>query len=484
MVPPFLITLTVLLVGIGDRQLWRDENATWWAASQSVDGLRKLVEVVDAVLFPYYVLMHGWTNLFGDSETALRMPSAIFMALSAAVVALIGRRLFDATAGLAAGLLVAAVPVISRYGQEARPYAMAVLASVVAVWLLLRALERPTVWHWLGYAVAVLWVGCSHVVALMALAAHGVAALAAVLRARGSERLRILVGWPVAVVGALSAFLPVLVAGQRQGRQISWIPDPTWRRVRAFPGELFLSPSIAGFFLVLGLAGIVALVVADSGKRRWTGAFLALWALLPPVLAYSTFDRFHFFLPRYLLFTVPAWILLASWAIRRALAKAATAKVLLVTMVAGAGVAYAGWDEQRAVRSDAVENEFAFREAAAYIAARDRPGDGVIFTGYPYLHRGFRYEWRGQPLAEQPREVLVDQDPADAYSWVHRPCADPAVCLGDTPRIWLVSSDPEGGPLAPLPADQEGAVQARYGVGSQAVFHRLRVTELIREPGK
>jgi hypothetical protein len=43
-VAPFVVTLTVMLIGIGERQLWRDENATWWAASLSLGDLRKLVE--------------------------------------------------------------------------------------------------------------------------------------------------------------------------------------------------------------------------------------------------------------------------------------------------------------------------------------------------------------------------------------------------------------------------------------------------------
>lgn len=480
---PFTVTLAVMLVGIGERQLWRDENATWWAASLSLGDLRKLVESVDVVLLPYYVLMHGWISVFGDSEAALRLPSALFMATAAALLTLIGRRLFDAPAGLVAGLLLPALPVVSRYGQEARPYAMAMVASVAAVLLLLRALEKPTVWRWLGYTLAVIWVACSHIVALMALAAHLVAVLAA-LSDRESRR-RIMIGWPAAVVLAVLAVSPLVLIGRRQGGQIGWIPDPTWARVQAFPGEVFMSAPAAGLFLVLGLAALAGTAFAARGAR-WPAGFLAVWTLLPPVLAYYTFDQFSFFWPRYLLFTVPAWVLLGAYGVRRLAAATSPrqtwAAVLAATLAAGGGLTFAGWTEQETVRSDQVENEFAYRAAAAYIRAHEQPGDGIIFTGYRYLHRGFRYEWRDQPAADQPREILVDLPADRSWSWVHPPCADTVACLGDTERIWLVSSDPSGKPLSPLPPGQQPAVQARYDVVLRTVFHRLWVTELVRKP--
>ena len=63
-------------------------------------------------------------RLFGYGELALRLPSAIAMAVAAVFVAALGRRLVSPGAGLAAGLLFAVIPDISLYGQDARSYAM------------------------------------------------------------------------------------------------------------------------------------------------------------------------------------------------------------------------------------------------------------------------------------------------------------------------------------------------------------------------
>jgi hypothetical protein len=45
--------------------------------------------------------------------------------------------------------MVAGLPSVSRLGQEARPQALALATTVLAVLLLLRARERPTWWRWL-----------------------------------------------------------------------------------------------------------------------------------------------------------------------------------------------------------------------------------------------------------------------------------------------------------------------------------------------
>ena len=92
-VPPVLLALFRCLDGIGTRQLWRDEHASWWAATLSFEDFRALLSNIDAVIAPYYLLLRVWIPAFGDSAASLRTPSALAMALSAALVAALGRRI-------------------------------------------------------------------------------------------------------------------------------------------------------------------------------------------------------------------------------------------------------------------------------------------------------------------------------------------------------------------------------------------------------
>ncbi|MFD4206440.1 glycosyltransferase family 39 protein [Micromonospora tulbaghiae] len=182
-VVPGLLTLVVTLAGIGHAQPWRDELATWSAATRPVPDLVRMTRTIDAATGPYYLLMHGWTALAGTSPTALRLPSALAMAVAAALTARLGAVLVGRRAGLLAGLLFAVLPVTSRYGQEARPYALATLLAVLATLLLVEALRRPGRWRWAGYAAAVAALGLFHLLALTLLAAHAVVVL--LVAARG-----------------------------------------------------------------------------------------------------------------------------------------------------------------------------------------------------------------------------------------------------------------------------------------------------------
>src|SRR5262249_31970406 len=146
-----LLTAGVTSYRIGHRQLWGDEYATWDAATRTMPAFGRLIDHVDRFLAPYYLFMHGWISAFGDSPTALRIPSVIAISVAAALIVLLGRRLFDLGTGVVAGLVFAAIPTVSRYAQEARPYGIVTMLAVLATLLLVRALDSPTWPRWLGY---------------------------------------------------------------------------------------------------------------------------------------------------------------------------------------------------------------------------------------------------------------------------------------------------------------------------------------------
>ena len=120
------------LFEVGGPQLWRDELASWSAANRSLPQLWAMLHNIDAVLGIYYFGLHLWMAVFGDSATAMRLPSVIAMAAAATVVALIGRRLGGGVAGVVSGLVFALIPSVSRYAQEARPYAFATFFAALA----------------------------------------------------------------------------------------------------------------------------------------------------------------------------------------------------------------------------------------------------------------------------------------------------------------------------------------------------------------
>ncbi|WP_344351004.1 glycosyltransferase family 39 protein, partial [Catellatospora coxensis] len=308
---PALVTLLVVLVGHDRRALWRDEYATWWAASLTTDQLELLLSKVDAVFAPFYLFTRAWVALFGDGLTSLRLPSALAMAAAAGLIGALGRRLFSPGAGLVAGLLFALLPAVSRYGEEARPYAFALAFAVAGALALLRALEQPERWRrWAPYALIVTAIGWSHLVALTVLAAYAVAVLGAVgLR---STALR---NWVLATAAGGLPVLPLLWLGKRQTGQIGWIGDRGEESIREFITSIFGSLWVG--LAVLGLA-LLAVRLAEPRRR-----FLLAWALLPPAAVLALTPVINMMLSRYLLFTVPAWVLLPARTLRQASARVA-----------------------------------------------------------------------------------------------------------------------------------------------------------------
>jgi mannosyltransferase len=135
---PARLALALGLYQMGRPELWRDELASWSFASRPVPGLIASARHTGATQLAYYLLLHGWIAAFGESADAMRTLSVLAMAAAAACVALVGRRLAGARAGLAAGLVFALVPSVSRFAQEIRFYALAVLVATLATLLLLR----------------------------------------------------------------------------------------------------------------------------------------------------------------------------------------------------------------------------------------------------------------------------------------------------------------------------------------------------------
>ncbi len=77
---PAVVTAALGLFEIGVPQLWRDELASWSAASRTLPQLWAMLHNIDAVLGIYYFGLHLWMAVFGDSATAMRLPSVIAMA--------------------------------------------------------------------------------------------------------------------------------------------------------------------------------------------------------------------------------------------------------------------------------------------------------------------------------------------------------------------------------------------------------------------
>ncbi|MFI6229375.1 glycosyltransferase family 39 protein [Micromonospora echinospora] len=455
---PTLLTLVVTATGVGYAQPWRDELATWSAATRPLPDLARLAATVDATVAPYYLLLHGWTAVFGDSVTALRAPSVLAVTGAAGLTAVLGERLFGTRAGQLGGLLFAVLPSTSRYGQEARPYALATLLAVAATVLLVTVLRRPGRGRWAAYAAVVAALGLTHLVALALLAAHALAARGAVRR------------WLLALVPAALVAVPLaLLARRQQSRQLSWVDPARLGDLAGLPGSLTASAVVGG--LLVGLAVVGAARPADSrpadvgaaapgsgGRppatpvaRSWGWIMLAAVAA-PAALLFVAGLVTAVWVPRYLVFTTP-FLCLPAGAL---LASVRPVPALAVVGITAALGAPAQLDLRRThdwPRSAQVD----YRAAARIVAAGQRPGDGVVYgsrDGFLFLDLGLAYH-----LGDgRPRDVLAARDPRRAGDLRATECERPARCLAGVDRVWLVVAGDRADPVAVLPTASREAL--------------------------
>src|ERR1700741_4323475 len=144
----------ISLAGAARPSFWYDEAATISASySRSLGQLWHMLGDVDAVHGLYYLLMHGWFQIFPPTEFWSRVPSGLAVGGAAAGVVVLGKQFSSRTVAMASGVLCGILPRATWAGIEARPYALSMMAAVWLTVLLVLALRRDNAWVWLCYGI-------------------------------------------------------------------------------------------------------------------------------------------------------------------------------------------------------------------------------------------------------------------------------------------------------------------------------------------
>lgn len=426
------------LHGLDAQSLWRDE----------VDSLRfatrPLAESLAMFRRPgengplYFLLLRPWLMAAGQSEFALRFPSALMGVLAIPLLYVWGRRWFGATVGLVAALLLAANPYHLWYSQEAKMYALLVVVIMLSLAAFVWALERGRWWRWAIWLVATTACFYIHVLGVFVIPLEVVWFLLV-----PAWRRRWL-GFGLALVALVLPYVPLV------WWQWKLLVDPSFSTGHTFMPlgrvlqtlwqaqiqGILLAPSpwllAAPIFLLL--AGIV---LPSLGERAAiypsppTSANLRLalaWWFLPVLCVFFLSLAVPIFLDRYLIWVMPALVLLlAVGAVAVSRQNRWVAVVLLLVLIAFQ--LWNGWrQDTHAIKSD-------FRSAAAFVAANRQPDDLTLFL-IPYIRHTYQYYDRGVfPWADAPytnREsdaAVLDQRMSELTRGY--------------PGVWLVESEPE-----------------------------------------
>ncbi len=358
---------------LGSKSLWLDEGATvalaraswqhfawvWWHAEASLQTI-------------YFLLMRAWIHL-GDSEAWLRLPSAVFGIASIPVLYLLARKFMGAAPALAAAALLAFNPSDVYYSQEARSYTLAILLVLLSTYYFVRAVEQNQPRDWLLWTLFGTLSFYSHDFAALVLVAQ---AASVVFKAPPVPWRRLIACSAVIFLFAIPGLTYVFRASP-ENLHFLWMPRASAKEfwhLAMFFGGAGVKVAVAS---VLWIAGAVAVWQSRraEGDAFWRGMLIVVWALLPAVILALISLRQPMFLQRYLIFSLPATILLAALGVDT-LRKWGIGLVL-VALLCGMS--------QTAITKEYEKPRENWRGASNAVLASAAPGDAVAF--FPFYSR-------------------------------------------------------------------------------------------------
>jgi mannosyltransferase len=368
------------------KPFWFDECFSVEVARIDWRNFLHLLWWREANMSLYYLFLRIWIH-FGGSPFFIRSLSVVISAGTLLSLYWVAKLLYDRRVALFAVALLALNAYSIRYAQEARSYALFVLLATLSSGYFISFLRTPIRRSRVAYIVFSTLCVYAHFYGLLLIAAHwltmrwcGIPEVAT--GPSGGEIARALRrAW--SVIGI--AVLPLLVfVGKTGAGPIKWITRPglrdLWHLISDFTNGLPLIYAAACIFAFLPMRK--HLLARAANWEVWRVRLLLVWLLFPIFLtAILSFAR-PVFLPRYMIFCIPALLILAAAGptrLRPTWLSGVFAVLLLVLSARFVPFVYGhDFDAERDGSGTATD----------FILDHGQPGDGIIFhiaeTRIPY----------------------------------------------------------------------------------------------------
>lgn len=409
---PARVALFLLLTGgfalrlyyLGEQSLWYDEAVSAFLAGQSIPEL--IAHTARDIHPPgYYLLLHGWTTLVGNSEFSLAFFSATWGLLIIPLTYTLARCLTNRSVALWSALLVTVSPFNIWYSQEVRMYTLGAALGMVAAYTLIKGIATNRLQLWLGYVIAAaVGLYTLYYFAFLLITINGFILLRQLITRRSIK------GWLIAntyVVLTYALWLPTA------WRQATNPPVPPWRSLPQLSQTILESwtalslgqsvePAVVWpiLLLTLGLTVLGLVHLRSLDTQLPAGAFLVAYTFGPLLLICLLSFIAPLYHVRYV-FTYAAAFYILLGAGLAGLAQRATmwaAGVVAAVLVAASFYSIYQFHVNPAYRVDD------FRAAVEFIDQRWQPGD-VILVNAGYTYPAFLYYAADRPDLQLQRLV-------------------------------------------------------------------------------
>jgi len=493
----FTLTLIIFvgfalrLYGLGHQSLWYDETVSAYLAAQPIPAL--IAHTARDIHPPgYYLLLHGWSRLVGQSEFALAYFSLSFNILPIALLYRFARYLINRPVAYGSALLIACSPFHIWYAQEVRMYTLGAFLGMVVAYCLLRGLsnhqEEPKIRRlmpWVGYwMAATVGLYSLYYFAFLLILLNGfLVGYAGVQNWLYQKTIRIdnLILTNILIIVAYLPWMPTL------WRQATDPPVPPWRSTESWSwGAIFVEIWTALSFgqsvnpttvwpmllltIILFLSGLIYLFF----QHNFALSFCLTYLFGPIILILLLSSITPLYHVRYIfIYSPPFFLILAAGLYRISKLQSANYRLQIVIysslfMMLLLTSLYAVQE----LHTNPAYQADDFRSAVQFIEANWQPGDaimvnaGYVYTAYLYYSHFSQLErLRLVPYhavnQEQPillQTGTVDGDPqlgwgnpqADFYAMSHAETMTALTQLKETfPRLWVLRAydtvtDPQG----------------------------------------
>jgi mannosyltransferase len=436
--------LLLRIKNLGGESLWLDEASSVKLAQLPAHDILDEVARTDVHPPLYYLMLHYWVRLAGDSERGVRLLSALFGTLSILVAYQVASLLFDRSTGLISALLLSVSLLHIALSQEARMYALLCLLSLLSVYFFLRLLRGESGLLFAAYVLSTALLPYTQVYGWFVIIAQNIFFLSLYFLSPEIFK-RLFKRWAVAQALTVALFLPWLPAMLQQVSRVQknfWIPAPSLRLLGLTVDEYIVSNALQWIHLLLIALSIIALwgsqrgaassdstAHPDASHPSWLQDrdklyFLLAWLLTPVLVPFIlSYLMRPIFLPKYTIAALPAFAILAARGLTQL--RFVPARLLLVGLIllfSLSGLRRGYWGTQR--KED-------WRDAVGYFNQMAKPNDLVLiypsFSQPPFDYYARRSDVTKAAFSDLGSDVATDK----AYEML-----DAATKGHD--RVWLV----------------------------------------------
>lgn len=279
------------MLNVVNQSLWGDEA---FSAILSMKPAREIISIIIRDTSPplFNLTEHFWYKIFGTGEIAIRTLVLVYLLIAVLFAYKIGEHLWDRKTGYIAGALTFLNTFLSAYGFEGRMYSLLLATVTASFYFFVKK-------NWSGYVIATTLALYTHHFAIFAVFVQGLWFTKEFFL--GDRK----VAWSIfkSFIAIVALYSPWLIPLFNQTKMVAggfWLGRPTVQDL----GKLIITYLSAASLLLI--------------FRKWTkdfdkSALLIGWFIIPILATWLLSQKLQpIFYDRYLLYTIPAGMILAA----------------------------------------------------------------------------------------------------------------------------------------------------------------------------